>query len=230
MPRFEIICLANSRKHGGRCVAGLRTDGSGWLRPVGKLPDGTLYPPDYTLDDGSEAGILDVISLGVKGHRPAPHQPENWVTDGTTWKLVSRPMDAKLVPCLKNRVSSEPELIQSFSDRIAWDDLQSRPASASLELIAPQKLDAYSQMSYRGKLQVRGRFWLGKRKKMCIYDLVVTDPVWETLVTQRGPVSLKQTDSPFLVCISVGEPLGLYCYKLIAAIILLPPELHFPVN
>ncbi len=33
MPQFGIICLANSRKNGGHCVAGLRMDGGGWLRP-----------------------------------------------------------------------------------------------------------------------------------------------------------------------------------------------------
>lgn len=27
MPVVEMVCLANSYKHGGRCVAGLRTDG-----------------------------------------------------------------------------------------------------------------------------------------------------------------------------------------------------------
>lgn len=56
MAALDIICLANSRKHGGRCVAGLRTDGGGWLRPVGTLLDGTLYPPDYTMDDLTEWG------------------------------------------------------------------------------------------------------------------------------------------------------------------------------
>jgi hypothetical protein len=34
MPTFEMICLAKSSKRGGICIAGLKTDGSGWLRPV----------------------------------------------------------------------------------------------------------------------------------------------------------------------------------------------------
>jgi hypothetical protein len=49
MPTVEIICLANSRKHSGRCVAGLRTDGQGWIRPVGPSDNGTLFPWHYTL-------------------------------------------------------------------------------------------------------------------------------------------------------------------------------------
>jgi hypothetical protein len=34
MAQVDLICLANSRKLGGRCVAGLRLDGSGWVRRV----------------------------------------------------------------------------------------------------------------------------------------------------------------------------------------------------
>ena len=73
---YDIVCLANSRNHGGRCVAGLRTDGGGWLRPVGQLPDGTLYPSDYHLNDLTEPGALDVIRVGVLAPRPLDHQPE----------------------------------------------------------------------------------------------------------------------------------------------------------
>jgi hypothetical protein len=112
MPQFEIICLANSRKHGERCVAGLRTDGSGWLRPVGTVPEGTLYPPPYTLHDGTEAGLLDVIRVGVRTHRPVPRQPENWVIDGTMWALNARPLRDNLSHGLRNAIVSGPELLR----------------------------------------------------------------------------------------------------------------------
>ncbi len=59
---LDIICLANSRKLTGRCVAGLRTDGMGWVRPVSALPDGTLSMKDYTLDHGNEVELLDIAS------------------------------------------------------------------------------------------------------------------------------------------------------------------------
>ncbi len=100
MSPAEVICLANSRKLGGRCIAGLRVDDSGWLRPVGTLPDGTLYPPNYTLSDGTVAAPLDVVQIGIRAHRPLTHQPENWVVDGSTWTLLSRPMTINLIPVL----------------------------------------------------------------------------------------------------------------------------------
>src|SRR5947207_517988 len=137
MPQVDIICLANSRKLRGRCVAGLRVDGSGWLRPVGTLPDGTLYPPDYTLANGTEATILDVLQIGIQTHRPVPHQPENWVIDGTSWALLSRPMADSLTPVLQNAIVQGPELLRGLSDRVPYTDFQQRNATASLALIAP---------------------------------------------------------------------------------------------
>src|SRR5712692_1082271 len=130
MPQVDIICLANSRKLGGRCVAGLRVDGLGWLRPVGALPDGTLYPPDYTLADGTEAALLDLVQIGIRARRPAPHQPENWVIGGTPWTLLSRPMGNNPVPVLQNAIVRGPDLLRGFSDRVPYASFQAQPAAA----------------------------------------------------------------------------------------------------
>ena len=79
MPAFEIICLANSTKYGGRCIAGLKTDGSGWLRPVSPRADGTLYPEHYMLDGNKEPELFDILEIECTGHRQECHQPENWI-------------------------------------------------------------------------------------------------------------------------------------------------------
>ena len=174
MPQFEIICLANSRKHGGRCVAGLQTDGLGWLRPVGMLAGGTIYPPHYTLNDGTEAGLLDVIQVGVGAHRPAPHQPENWVIDGTTWALLARPLPDNLTHVLANAIVSSPELLRGFSDRVPYASFEQQNATASLALIAPDSIHLYRQLNFSGRPQARGVFSLGGVGPTSPYDLVVT--------------------------------------------------------
>jgi hypothetical protein len=221
MPSFDIICLANSRKHSGRCVAGLRTDGSGWVRPVGALPDGTLYPSDYHLNDLTEPGGLDVIRVGVHAPRPLDHQPENWQIDGSRWQLVARPVPPNLLPLLRGAVTSGPELLRGTSDRLAVADLQRQPIAASLALVAPESVDLYHQLSYRGRPQARGRFALGPAGAACLYDLSITDPIWESRIIHKGPQTLRQSEAEFFLTVSLGEPLGLNCYKLIAAIILL---------
>jgi hypothetical protein len=222
---LDIICLANSRKHGGRCVAGLRVDGGGWLRPVG--PDGILWPADYTLTDGTEAGVLDIIRIGIESPRPAPHQPENCLIDRTRWQLRARPMAVSLVPILKKACAQGPELLEGRSDRVPYAQLEQQHAAASLALVAPDEVFVYHQRDARGRTrpQARGRFWLGPSATAHLYDLPITDPRQEPLVIQRGAQTLSQADGRFLLTISMGEPFGLDCYKLIAAIIPLPPAL-----
>ncbi|MFO0968577.1 MAG: hypothetical protein U0793_23720 [Gemmataceae bacterium] len=64
MPYVDLICLANSWKHGGRCVAGIKIDGSGWIRPVGSFADGILLPRG--LHAGRRHGAcFDLIRVGV---------------------------------------------------------------------------------------------------------------------------------------------------------------------
>lgn len=91
MPFCEFICLANSRKHGGRCVAGIRTDGCGWIRLVTNRDDGALLPQHYTLCDGTEAQTLDLLRIEVIKPPPKPYQPENWLVGSKPWELIARP-------------------------------------------------------------------------------------------------------------------------------------------
>ena len=57
----DLLCLANSRKDGGRCIAGVRLDDGGWLRPVGSGAHGALVPRDYLLPVGGEPRVLDIF-------------------------------------------------------------------------------------------------------------------------------------------------------------------------
>lgn len=226
MPHFELVCLANSRKLGGRCVAGLRTDGRGWLRLVSAAEHGVLFTPDYTLGDGSEASVLDVLRVGAVKHRPALHQPENWLIDDGRWSLLARPMGYDLTAVLCSALVRGPELLGNSSDRTLHPLYEQQPAAASLALLAPDTLELYSKPNdWRGKPQVRGRFTLGEGRRACAYDLVVTDQFWEHAVLTHGTSCLRQTVSSFVLTISLSEPRELHCYKIIAAIVVLPPTL-----
>ena len=61
--RKTIVCLANSYKHGGRCIAGIDIDNGQWIRLHGNSTDGALCACEYMLDDGSEPRLLDVIEV-----------------------------------------------------------------------------------------------------------------------------------------------------------------------
>ena len=78
MTKADILCLANSWKSGGRCVAGIRMDDGSWIRPVSDTDDGELTPSQCTLDNQRQARPLDIVRLYLKEPAPRPHQPENW--------------------------------------------------------------------------------------------------------------------------------------------------------
>ena len=226
MPEVEIICLANSRKLTGRCVAGLRTDGMGWVRPVSALPDGTLYTRDYTLDHGNKVELLDIVRIYLKAPRPDPYQPENWVLANRPWHLVRRLAPADTATLFTPAIVPGPDLLGNQSDRIASAVLERKPAEASLALVEPEKVKWRITRSIRGKRQTRASFVLAGIH----YDLPVTDPKWEEGLASL-PLGLHTRDitgvkrkERILFTISLGEPFDGDCYKLIAAVIVLPVE------
>lgn len=74
----RIVCLANSRKEGDRCIAGkeLLAGGriGGWVRPVSDRQDEAVDERERQYEDGGEPGILDVIDVPVREARPKGHQ------------------------------------------------------------------------------------------------------------------------------------------------------------
>ncbi|HVC31522.1 MAG TPA: hypothetical protein VND24_10070, partial [Steroidobacteraceae bacterium] len=128
MPEIELICLANSRKLVGRCVAGLRTDGGGWVRPVRDSLDGMLFPQDYDLGDRQEAALLDVIRVPVSAPRPEFHQPENWLHTAGRWELVRRIPAALAGRLLAPALNPGPELLGDRHDRVPCELFLDRPA------------------------------------------------------------------------------------------------------
>lgn len=227
--KVDFICLANSRKHNGRCVAGVVTDGGGWIRPVSKASDGKLLPHHYTLEGDREPQLLDVIEAEIVETRPEPHQPENRLLGDTQWKLIGSIAPDEALPVLRQAVVSGPDLFGDSSDRINFEELKKRPTQASLALVQPTNISWHVTTSSSGSRQIRANFRLGA----CSYDLVVIDPKWEERLSglsygvhPRNVAGIAPSDEIFLT-ISLGEPLyGTYssgdCFKLVAAVLVIP--------
>ena len=233
MPTIEIICLANSRKLSGRCIAGLRTDGKGWIRPVSESPDGTLFLSNYTLKDGSEARVLDVVRIEFTKPRPEIYQPENWVISNTHWKLVERPASFERQRIFHSFIVQVPELFGDQSDRICAKVLPEAPAKSSLALVIPDKIEWAVTKNIKGRRQIRALFNL----RGASYNLGSTDPVLEQYLTKHpfgnysiDSIGLKKNDR-LLLTISLGEPFQGDCYKLVTSVLLLKGSTwcHLPV-
>lgn len=86
----RIICLANSFKHGGRCIAGIDIDTQKWIRPV---PDGNgdAVTSAMRLIDGKEPQILDIIDIPILDSGPDKGcQPENRTLKAGKWRKLDQ--------------------------------------------------------------------------------------------------------------------------------------------
>ena len=224
MPEVEILCLANSRKLMGRCVAGLNISTMQWVRPVSTSSDGTLSAHQCILESGDEVTVLDVIKVSLIRPRPDPYQPENWVLANEPWHLVRRLTPVAADGVLARVTVSGPEIFGNRSDRVASEVLRQTPAQASLVLVAPENIQWHVTANIKGKRQNRAYFKL----QDCFYDLPITDLKWEERLAvlhpgfhSRDVAGLRSSDR-VLFTLSLGEPFNGNCFKLVAAVIILP--------
>jgi putative nucleic acid modification protein with dual OB domain len=189
---IEFICLANSYKLGGRCVAGLKTDGGGWIRPVPADSTTTLLSVHYQLASWGEPQVLDVIRLGLTKPAPLSFQPENYAMERRRWELIERPASIHHATTLRAAVQKGAEILGDFNRSIAEDACCVIPRSGSLTLVHPDAIWWMTEEYGRRKGRVRfrlGRVW---------YDLPLTDPIYLTQLKklQRGSHSDDELGIP----------------------------------
>lgn len=235
MRTFEIICLANSLKHGGRCIAGFKTDGSGWLRPVSSKTDGTLHEEHYTLPNGQEPELFNILKIECDRPYSCSHQPENWIVSDRPWQFMGWPTTDQLNQLLKpeiNKTNNSLTLLGNYSDRIELEVLQNNPACASLCLLKPQKL-LWKVSTFSRRRRYRAIFKFNGTQ----YNLGITDPHWKQQLDRLNDgeytceqaitvLALENFDpTKFLLTISLSEPFQyseedpLCCFKLVAAVV-----------
>ena len=99
-----IVCLANSRKLTGRCVAGKEWDGrtSGpWCRSVSARERGELTAERWYAKTWRDPRLLDLIRVTLMEAHPSGCQTENHLVDaGVRWQFAGRIAAHNLVPAL----------------------------------------------------------------------------------------------------------------------------------
>lgn len=216
--RKQIICLANSRKMSGRCIAGLEVKGKrvgGWIRPVSSRDFGETSIADMRFEDGAEPKLLDVLEIPFLRHQPRSCQSENHLIDAAHYwvKVGEFPRQQLSQYC----ESPDPIWINGFhsyngtNDRIP--EAQTTSLSSSLMLVEPQGM-IISVERGRAKKQVRAQFHVAGQD----YKLTVTDPVVERKFLASGEGQYAY-EGRVAACLSIGEPFEGYCYKLVASII-----------
>ena len=210
----RIVCLANSRKNRGRCIAGKEyIEGEReWIRPVSlQRRDGSVFENERQYEDGSEPQLGDIIDMELIEPCPEEYQPENWSLSDRRWVTSERLNCEQL-----NEFLDFPDTLwtNGLHSNIGHNDRIARNAIDRLEnslcLIRVESLTLIVG-SYEDNLYVRAKFEYNSTS----YNLKVSDPCYKSAYTEEGEYPLGKS----LLTISVVGPYGAYFYKLVAAII-----------
>ncbi|MEB0043335.1 MULTISPECIES: hypothetical protein [unclassified Pseudomonas] len=216
--------MANSKKPGGKCVAGKVTLGqyqNNWIRPVAPRQNRAITLQDQIYLSGQYAGLLDVINISYTGLQPGTFQQENHIIDTSLhWGPAGR-FDRLNLHTL---VDGPPRLWPDSVDD-SYSGLNDRVPGASLvgpisTLYLIQPVNVSIKVSAEGaqwgdqRLRVRAFFTYNRVN----YGLMVTDPTYEATYVQAGAGRYQPDDITFFT-VSLGEidSRG-FAYKLVAAV------------
>ena len=220
---MRIVCLANSRKLSGRCIAGRQWTaerGAGrWIRFVSERENQEVSEYERQYEDGSDPGVLDIIEVPVLRSQPEGYQTENWLLDPDYyWEKsgVHSPLDLHvLVDPVEPLWVDGYSTYHGFNDRIPIEE--TGKITSSLRLIAVEDVTisvfAPGEAFGNSKRRVQGRF----RHAGQNYAFWVTDPLYERryLAKLDGTYGIGECH----LTISLAEPYRDAIFKLIAAII-----------
>ena len=213
----EVLCLANSRKLGGSCIAGLELAAGAerpWIRPVSSRPHEEVSLVEQRYSDGRVPRVLDIIATPLIGPKPHGYQRENWLLDPTKhWEQHGR----FSVDDLRFLADAGGSLWENgFSTYYGLNDqvpvAVANGVDHSLRFIHVQscRLDVYASYNKR---RVQGVFRFDGKD----YKLRVTDALIEKgyLAKEDG----QYESGECYLTVSLGEPFEGNAYKLVAAVI-----------
>jgi hypothetical protein len=210
----RFVCLANSYKEGGRCLAGVELDSQHnpvtvdgrprWIRPVCKTPHGEI-PSQIA----NPFNVLKVIELETGLPQDCGYQSENIFFNERTLKGV----DDFRVNHLDSLCDNREIIFGNKGKAIAQENIRS--VNHSLVLIKT-KLFTLMDRCYQDTPDTTQQRLLFTYNKIQ-YDFPITDPVFLRCY-KANPKLLDDVNEIYLTC-SISVQWANWYYKLIAAII-----------
>jgi hypothetical protein len=220
----RIICLANSFKHGGTCIAGKElpagVPGGGvgaWIRPVSSRPTGELSIEECRYRNYQTPRMLDIVEVALLRGLPRGHQVENYLLDPT-----HRFVRVGVFPSGRMReLCDEPAALWADGDSTVsgHGDCVSQDQAAgekhSLVLIRPEHFKVRIENGGRQGRNYRGEFIYRDK----YYSLSITDPLVRSGLAGNAEGEYQVKDA--CICVSLTLPYGSdrRCHKLVAAVI-----------
>ncbi|BAO89039.1 dual OB domain-containing protein [Caballeronia cordobensis] len=220
----RIICLANSEKGAGHCVAGIELlddlSIGAWIRPIGSGHEGALTHREQAYQNGTSPQLLDILNVHLLEPRPQGCQTENWQVDpGFWWEKVGECAAADIDEYAENPEAlfvNAGHTFKGVNDQIPEEIAALHPRS--LHLIRLPALQVQVTAGFEGNPpEIRAQFIHGGT----LYRLKITDPVVKNEFLPQG---LGQYDlGACLACISLALPFqkndgNLYRFKVVAGI------------
>ncbi|HWR46939.1 MAG TPA: hypothetical protein VN327_04865 [Pseudonocardiaceae bacterium] len=219
----RLVCLANSRKLHGRCIAGrelLARNLGEWIRPVSDREGEEVSDSERKYEDGGDPRVLDIIDVPLIGPKVKSHQSENWLLDPSKyWRKVGE-FGHRNLSFLAD--APGPLWINGHQTNNGQNDCvpveEADKTDGSLKLIAVASglqlcVCRTGENFGNPRRRAQAEFSFGGMN----YRLWVTDPLIETEYLARVD-GVYALGSSYLT-ISLGEPWDGRCYKLVAAII-----------
>ena len=217
------VCLANSKKHGGRCLAGKaswRGSFNKWIRPVTDRPTEELQEPEFRLHTGEDARLLDVLEIRLIRDYPNLHQQENFLMNVSVPLKKVRTFTIDEATAIVDKPSDLWGIGHSSSkginDFVAKNEIEAINNSLYFIRVPNLKIeitDEYSQSWHRHQKVFRAGFSIGQNP----YKLKITDPHFEEKYREKPLGCYEIEDS--LLTISLGEEFNNSYWKLVAGLI-----------
>ena len=227
MPPYQhqFVCLATSKKPGGRCIAGKTWGGQNhgnWIRPVSNRAHDSVSDLERRYANGNYACLLDLTTSTFSGAQNHRYQIENHVIcHPPQWSSARRLLFDEIA-----EFEDRPEQLWDLThhsrcgvnDRVPPDLLNAQ--RQTLFLIRPERISvtvsAESADWGDPRLKVRASFTYGGQP----YAFKVTDDVAEGHFLRLGSgTHHPQGITYFTVSLGDIDPNTGYAYKLVAGIL-----------
>lgn len=219
------MCLANSRKHNGRCIAGIEIvdrRSSGWVRPVSDRPGSEVSEDERHYQGGTEPKVLDLMEVPLLSPCPDGYQAENWLLDATEWWVRRGQVTWATLATLADEdeplwPDDAPSTFHGANDRVRAEQANNFDHSLRLIHVTNLEIHVFAPSASFGdnRRRVQGSFtYLGTR-----YRVWVTDHEVERDFLGQEDGIYEVGECYLTMSLSEPSPADQYCYKLIAAVI-----------
>jgi hypothetical protein len=229
----RIVVLANSIKHGARCVAGIefgnrrKMGRAGWIRPVSGESEGELEPRHTKVEGDSSLKLLDVVDVPLRRYAKDAIHPEDWIVDTAhKWKPAGT-----LHPIALNGLEEKPKNLwlesAAHTDRATGAFLLGSSSHQSLYLVRPVGFRVelsfeHNPFKDKDKKKTRAKFMYCGQE----YEMSLTDPDFIHLYCTSFPAigaKASLVRPPYgdncLLCVSLTPEFNGYHNKVVAAVL-----------